>query len=146
MTFKYEQTYLTIFSTSDWKIDQSSNIGRTSNLNEQVQASRTDTIGSSKEKGRNLEYEIQGFKQSFVGTRSFLNSETLIKSASGSVSVSNSVARQYGAKMKEDRPAFTTDFVKEIQFLNAKSLLVRYHKHFSLKEEIYQIIFCFLIP
>ena len=117
-------------------MDQSKEMSRTSNLNQQIQASKTSSRGSSKEKGRNLEYEIKGFKQSFVGSNSFSKSETLIKSASGSVSVSNSVARQYGAKMKKDRAPFSDDFVQEVRYLNAKTLLVIVYTPFGNISEI----------
>ena len=60
-----------------------------------------------------------------IGSTTYRTNERFLKETSGSVSVSETRVRQYGAKMRRhDMPAFTNDFVKEIRNLHSNTLVV----------------------
>ena len=105
----------------------SSNIGRASSkeLTSLVQAGYSSSRGRSNENQNTRTYTVEGFKNSLIGSETFVFNKKFLKESLGSVAISEAKVRQYGAIMnKNSKPAFTDDFSKEITKLHSNTIVV----------------------
>ena len=95
------------------------------NRRKHLEATYSATNGAASERGKNINYEKIGPKGSFVGSETFIQSKTFVEVYDGSVSISESEVRHYGAEMYlDDPPVFNKLFVQDIRELHVFTKVV----------------------
>lgn len=88
-------------------------------LMEMKQSTHTEQSGLQLEQGQQFSYQVKGFKKGFVGSDTFENNQFFLNSSQGSITISQNLYVQYTFTMKNhEKPAFTSDFIKEIEELD----------------------------